>query len=447
MSALQEMLEATPYAAYLYSYPHKTAYRRLQPAVALDELWDAQDRSALFLYLHVPFCEMRCGFCNLFTTAKPKEDAVEAYLGALARQAKRVRAALGGASGRDAPRFVRAAIGGGTPTLLDASQLAGVLDLLEETMGADLARIPVSVEVSPETADGEKLALLRARGVDRVSIGVQSFLESETAAVYRPQKRRDVERVLGTMKELGFPTVNVDLIYGIEGQTPATWIASINAALTFEPEELYLYPLYVRPLTSLGKSSRSWDDERIALYRAGREHLLARGWTQVSMRMFRAPNAPDGAEAPVYHCQEDGMVGLGSGARSYTDALHYSTEFAVGQSGVRQIIDSFIATPDEGFGKADWGIRLDAQERRRRWVILSLLAEGVDLAAYRARFGGDAMADLPELGELAQRGLAELDGGAARLSLTAAGVERSDTIGPWLFSSRVQQLMRSAELR
>ena len=141
------------------------------------------------------------------------------------------------------------------------------------------------------------------------------------------------------------------------------------------------------------------------------------------------------------------MVGLGSGARSYTDALHYSSEFAVGQSGVRQIIDSFIAMPDEEFGKAEWGIRLDAQERRRRWVILSLLAEGVDLAAYRARFDGDVMRDLPELAELARHGLATLDMAAARLTLTEEGVERSDTIGPWLFSSRVQSLMRSAELR
>lgn len=444
---LTEWLRETPYAGYLYSYPHKTSYRRIEPAEDLGRLWAGEDRQRLFLYAHVPYCEMRCGFCNLFTTTNPREDAVEAFLAALERQARVVKEAIGEA------RFARLAIGGGTPTLLDVRGLARVLDVAERTLGESLSRIPVSVESSPQTATADKLKLLRDRGVDRISIGVQSFFEDEARSVYRPQTRAEVERALGAIKEFGFPTLNVDLMYGIEGQDEARWLSSIDAALGFAPQELYLYPLYVRPLTGLGRSSRAWDDQRVALYRAGRAHLLARGWTQVSMRMFRAPgapggagsSAPDGADAPVYHCQEDGMVGLGAGARSYTERLHYSTEWAVGASGVKEILRDYVARDEASFARADWGVRLDDEDRRRRWTILSLLAEGIDGDAYRARFGSELRDDLPQLDELVTEGMAAREG--AWLRLTEAGVERSDTIGPWLCSARVSSLMESYALR
>lgn len=71
-ASLQEMLQASPYQAYVYSYPHKTAYRPIDPPIPLETLWSQQNRQALFLYIHIPFCEMRCGFCNLFTTVKDR---------------------------------------------------------------------------------------------------------------------------------------------------------------------------------------------------------------------------------------------------------------------------------------------------------------------------------------------------------------------------------------
>src|SRR6476660_8515625 len=108
------------------------------------------------------------------------------------------------------------------------------------------------------------------------------------------------------------------------------------------------------------------------------------------MRMFRAADAPD-ADGPVYCCQDDGMIGLGCGARSYTRALHYSSEWAVGAKSVSAIIERWIAKTDAELAVADYGIRLDADEQRRRWLILSLLSdEGLDLAAYRATFHADA---------------------------------------------------------
>jgi len=330
--------ERTPlYAGYTYAYPHKTAYRTLKPPVALRDVWAAERRDALFLYLHTPFCEMRCGFCNLFTTANPPPGFAQDYMAALRRQAARTREALGRAT------FARLAVGGGTPTYLDEAGLESLFDVAEQTFGVDPQNIPVSVETSPLTAEAGKLRLLRGRGVDRISIGVQSFIEAEVNAVGRSQKTAVVERALDRIRNVGFPTLNIDLIYGLPGQTTGSWLESLRAALRFKPEELYLYPLYVRPLTGLGRrGQKAEDDLRPACYRAGRELLLESGYRQVSMRMFQAGQAP-AADGPAYCCQDDGMVGLGCGARSYTRALHYSGEYAVGATGVREILAAYIA--------------------------------------------------------------------------------------------------------
>ena len=436
--SLEAWLADSPYHSYLYAYPHKTAYRPLDPPISLQSIWADEQRDALFLYIHIPFCEMRCGFCNLFTAARPKAEFVEAYLATLTRQCQRVRAALCQA------RFARLAIGGGTPTLLDVAGLTAVLDLAELTMGADLQRIPASVEVSPETITAEKLRLLRQRGVDRISIGVQSFIEAEALAINRPQRTAEVEATLDALREAGFPTLNIDLMYGLPEQTVATFRTSLEAALRWRPEELYLYPLYVRPLTTLGRHGREWDDQRLELYRAACEMLGAAGYTQSSMRMFRASHAPSD-DGPVYCVQTDGMVGLGCVARSYTSGLHYASEYAVGARGVREILGAWVARTDAAFDVADYGLRVDLDDQRRRFVALSLLAEGIDLGAYRRRFGSDAMADLPQLSGLEPLGLATRR--EDRLTLTSMGLERSDAIGPWLRSDRVRALMQGSALR
>jgi oxygen-independent coproporphyrinogen-3 oxidase len=437
LTASDPLLDGSPYQGYSYAYPHKTAYRPFPRPLPLRELWSGERRDALFLYLHVPFCEMRCGFCNLFTQARPGAALMDEYLVAFGRQVEQVRAALGHAT------FARFAIGGGTPTALDVKRLAALLDLAARLLGPAAGRIPASVETSPETAEPEKLALLRRQGVTRISLGVQSFLESETAAVGRPQKLAAVVAALDRIRELGFPILNIDLIYGLPGQTTASWLDSVRAALRFRPEELYLYPLYVRPLTGLGRSGRSWDDQRLACYREARDLLRAEGYRRTSMRMFRAGHCP-AENGPVYCCQHDGMVGLGCGARSYTRTVHYSGRYAVRAQGVREIIAAYVAQPAETFAAADYGFRLDADEQRRRYVLQSLLqAEGLSLSGYRRRFSTDALDDLPRLTELELRGLSRAEEG--KLILTDAGLERSDAIGPWLYSPAVRALMEAYE--
>ncbi|MFJ9609627.1 STM4012 family radical SAM protein [Kitasatospora sp. NPDC101176] len=434
----------SPYRSYVYAYPHKTAYRPLPERPALRELWAGEAQHALSLYLHVPFCEVRCGFCNLFTRIGSPEGLTTAYLDALERQAVAVRAAL-----EEDARFALAAFGGGTPTYLTAGELERLCDIAERRMGADLRAVPLSVEASPATATADRLEVLAARGATRLSLGVQSFVDAEARSAVRPQRRAEVEAALGRIRAAGFPVLNIDLIYGIDGQTEASWLHSLDAALTWQPEELYLYPLYVRPLTGLARrgeqeSPSAWDTRRLALYRAGRDHLLARGYQQVSMRMFRRAASPQ-AGAGEYACQTDGMVGLGCGARSYTSRLHYSFDYAVNATEVRGIIDDFVATED--FHHAEVGHRMSGDEPRRRHLVQSLLqAAGMPLADYRARFGSTPTEDFPvELAEFAARGWLAEDG--ERLLLTPEGLAHSDAAGPMLFSPGVAALMAAYEAK
>jgi len=438
------LLKSKIFQSYVYSYPHKTAYRPISPQKPLTDVWSKEDKRALFLYIHIPFCEMRCGFCNLFTTVTHNEDFVTQYVNTLQKQAKHVKTALGKSS------FARLAIGGGTPTRLPIHHLEMVLNVAEDTMGADLLQIPISVEMSPETATKDKLELLRSRGVTRASIGVQSFFESEVAAVNRRQTTAEVEAALTRMRAAGFPTINIDLIYGLAGQTVETWLQSIRAALRFEPEEIFLYPLYVRPLTGLGTSEKEWDDIRLNCYRQGRDFLLSQGYTQTSMRMFQRNTEETlcitSLHQPIYCCQADGMVGLGCGARSYTDDLHYSNEYAVGGKGIREILQGYIQTPEDLFDFVNYGFELDTGEKRRRYILLSLLShEGLNFSNYQTRFNTEVFGDLPELSELFDLNLATEDKGI--LQLTQLGVEYSDAIGEWLFSDKVRDLMQRYQLK
>ncbi|MCQ9181087.1 STM4012 family radical SAM protein [Streptomyces sp. IBSBF 2953] len=446
--APEPLTGVSPYQHYVYAYPHKTAYRPLPARPLLSDLWAAEPKDALSLYLHIPFCEVRCGFCNLFTRIGAPDGLTGAYLDALERQATTVRDALGES---DRVRFATAAFGGGTPTFLTAGELERLCDIAEHRMGADLRAVPLSVEASPATATADRLAVLAERGATRLSLGVQSFVGTEARAAVRPQRRADVETALGRIRDARIPVLNIDLIYGIDGQSEQSWLHSLDAALAWRPEELYLYPLYVRPLTGLdrrasaGGSDRAWDEQRLTLYRTGRDHLLAHGYRQQSMRMFRRADAPPQG-ADDHACQTDGMIGLGCGARSYTAALHYSFDYAVGMHEIRGIIDDYVRGGPADFARAQVGFRMDPREARRRHLLQSLLqAEGLRLDDYRARFGGAPADDFgPELGRLADRGwLTDADPTALRL--TPEGLAHSDAVGPDLFSPAVRTAMAAYE--
>ena len=431
------MLDGSPYQGYLYAYPHKTAYRPLDPRPPLHDVWAGEDRTSLFLYLHVPFCEMRCGFCNLFTRSNPPAEQVRRFLSQLRFEAMATSEALGrGALRSRSDRRWHTDL----PHRTRAQQ-----NYLTSWRSMSAERLALAVETSPATATPDRLAVLAEHGTQRVSIGVQSFLDHEAHAAGRPQRRSDVDKALAAIRDAAIPMLNIDLIYGIDGQTPATWAESLAAALHWRPEELYLYPLYVRPLTGLSRraaSTQDWNLQRLVLYRQGRDTLRAAGYRQLSMRHFRRG---DVSEPLVdYECQDDGMVGLGVGARSYTGALHYSYDYAVSVRGVRAVLDEYLERAE--FGHAEVGFELDRHEQRRRWLVKTLLrADGLSRPEWTQRFGDDVLEAFPDLDDLVARGWLILD--PDRIRLTDEGLAHSDAIGPWLVSESVRERMGEYTLR
>ncbi|MEJ2612017.1 MAG: STM4012 family radical SAM protein [Candidatus Thiodiazotropha sp.] len=429
---LQAHLDGMPYQNYVYSYPHKTSYREFKKTTLLKEAWESENKRALFLYVHIPFCEMRCGYCNLFTTAHPDPQWVDDYLAALHRQASVTANYLG-----DGFRFEQLAIGGGTPTYLTPEQLQRLFHVLRNELSLNAQGI--SVEVSPATADAERLALLQQQGVTRISIGVESFDKEELHALGRPQKPDQVDRTLLRIRDIGVACLNIDLIYGSAAYSLKRWRYTIDRALAYQPEELFLYPLYVRPLTGLArKQQRQPEDHRLEAYFEARERLLTAGYHQTSMRMFvRADSRESRGQ---YRCQEDGMIGLGAGARSYTQSLHYSSHYAVDSSQIGQIISHYNQATEASLAQATYGYRLDREDQYRRYVLLSLLQEsGLQCADYQQRFGSKVLDDLPEIGLLEDFGLGELQSEFIRLN--ERGIAYSDLIGSWLFSRRVRERM------
>ncbi|HEY9060512.1 MAG TPA: STM4012 family radical SAM protein [Pseudobacteroides sp.] len=441
---LEILLKGDPYKSYLYSYPHKTAYGKFDP-LPIESLWKDESKKSLFLYTHIPFCRSKCGYCNLLSICEKDDNFHEIYVNALERQAKDIKEAIGPLS------FAGFAIGGGTPTILSESNLERLFDIARSILVVDTESIPISVETSPKEASYSKLKLIRDRNADRISIGIQSFIQSEAVYINRAENYNSIYTALESIKKLEFPVLNVDLIYGIPGQTMKSWEYSLRETLKYKPQEIYIYPLYVRPLTGLGiksKTIKKDNDIRMELYKTACSILKDSGYSQLSMRCFSLEKEFDkeinkaNVNLPEYSCQEDGMIGLGCGARSYTKNVHYSYEYGVSHGVVKGIIESYIGT--KSYKYADFGFILNEEEQKRRFVLKSLLyKDGIDYYKYKELFSSRVMDDFTELSCLVELGYAKQYNSDDKsvLKLTEEGLALSDSIGPWLMSQKVRDRM------
>ncbi len=424
------------YEQYAYSYPHKQAYRELLTPISLQTAWSKEDKTRLSAYLHLPFCEMRCGFCNLFTVSNPK-NGIDTYLDALQREAQTYHTSL------PSIQFETYAIGGGTPTFLEADDFAKMLSIFRDDLGVDTNQKYGSIEASPKSISPEKIALIESYGINRVSIGIQSWIEQETKLLGRPQTPELAHQALSQLSNSTIPEINIDLIYGIHGQTKKSWLYSLQKTLEFDPVEVYLYPLYTRALTGLEKMNHQQEDHRLMLYRIGRDFLKNEGYEQVSMRCFRKSKI--GHVETLHNSVVDGMIGIGAGARSYTKTLHYSTHYAVSRKAIQSIIETYSTKQSADFEQITYGIYLDEAERIRRFLIKSLIDGGsLDSELFEQYFNQkiesiSIIMDLFEQGWLMQNG--------SIIRLNEAGMEMEDFIGPALFSDQILNLMSEYELQ
>ncbi len=195
----------------------------------------APAESVLGLYVHVPFCALRCHFCS-FTTAPFREGAMARYLAALHREIDLVATAPWTPDVRLETVF----LGGGTPSLLEAGELADVLGHLRGTFTI-APEAEITVECNPESVDALKLADYRRAGVTRVSLGVQSLDDAILPRLNRRHDGASAKRAFDAARAAGIASVSIDLMYGLPGLDVAGWARAVDAVIDWRPDHLSAY--------------------------------------------------------------------------------------------------------------------------------------------------------------------------------------------------------------
>lgn len=430
-----------PYIQYMYSYPHKTAYRPLK-GISLGDYAHVLSGRGHGLYLHIPFCQAKCGYCNLFSVWGMGLETISLYLDAVECQSRQYAEILSPFH----TEFSEISIGGGTPLLLTETQLARMFQILENYFLCSKDRM-LAIETAPNQTVREKLKILKQSGVSRISMGIQSFSDKELGTLGRQHCAGRAEEALELLKLFDFPCVNVDFIYGIPGQTVESLLASLKKALSYEPDELFLYPLYLKHGAWL---QRELPDSAVILrqYQEASAFLKGEGFRQDSMRRFvRSPSGLEKEETRSFsECGFGTSLALGCGGRSYLGNLHFCTPYAITGKDCRSQLEQFMNTKD--FSPITHGILLSEEEQKRRYVIRSLLIRpGLNLGRYQEIFGTSAMVDFVLLGDWTNQGYAQivLSKDTAYLTLTETGLGLSDWLGAQLISPQVLEKMKEWE--
>ena len=423
------------YIQYMYSYPHKTAYRPLK-GVYLRDYASVLAGKGHGLYLHIPFCQSKCGYCNLFSVTGLGQEAADRYLTAVERQSSQYQEILTSVG----TEFSELVIGGGTPLYLTVQQLERMFHIVTCYFRFSENRSLV-VETAPNQTTREKLELLKQAGVSRISMGIQSFSDKELSVLGRQHNAEKARQAFALIKTYDFPCVNVDFIYGIPGQTAASLLESLKEALQFEPEEIFLYPLYVKHGARMEREGVVLEPETaFAQYQAASSFLRGNGYRQDSMRRFvRQTTARAFSE-----CGFGTSIGLGCGGRSYLGNLHFVRPYAINRSDCLARLKDYENTAD--FMEITHGIILSEEEIKRRYVIRHLLIRpGLELERYQELFGEDVLDAFSLLRAWIEQGYAVVEENGF-LSLTEAGLGVSDYLGPQLISPAVDQAMHEWEV-
>jgi oxygen-independent coproporphyrinogen-3 oxidase len=362
------------------------------------------------LYIHIPFCAVRCHYCD-FNTYAGLEKYFEPYADAVREEIRRAA----GEYGRLPIQTIF--IGGGTPTVLPPGQLGGIFAACREHF-AVAPDAEITSEVNPGTVDQAHFTALRAMGVNRLSMGVQSFDEAELKWLGRIHSAGEAEQAFDAARATGFTNINLDFIFGLPGQDPSTWMRTLQRAIALGPEHLSLYSLTVEQGTPLadwvrrGRAPAPDDDLAADLYLASQDLLAAHGYAQYEISNW-AKDASHQCRHNLVYWRDEAYLGFGAGAHSYArDRRWWNVR------PVPQYIQRINAGKPAVSGQETVGRRLEMGETMM--LGLRLVLEGVGESGFRARFGvslDEAFGE--ELAALTARGLIERL--PARVRLTAEG--------------------------
>ncbi len=359
---------------------------------------------SLSLYLHIPFCRHRCAYCD-FNTYTGLSDLQTAYAEALSAEIRQV-------SGTVRRPVHTIFFGGGTPSLMSPADMQTILSTVYERFDV-AANAEVSMEANPNTITRPYLDAMRALGINRLSFGVQSVVPSELALLERQHDFQTVVDAVATARAAGFDNFNIDLIYGVPGQTLTSWQQSVEAILDFRPKHFSLYCLTIEEGTPMARwlhtgtmpapdpdlAADQFELARNLLGAAGYDHYEISNWSQ-----------------PGYECQHNltywrngDYLGLGAGAHGHADGIRYAV--------VRQP-RSYIKRIAAGGGNYPLSSAvaqstvLDRESKISDTVItqLRLLNEGLDNTLFEAQFAvspreafGETLLELLDWGLLQER--------------------------------------------
>lgn len=273
------------------------------------------------LYIHIPFCVQKCHYCGFYSTTYTEQLADE-FIACLSIEASRTAPAC-------ADRiFESVYIGGGTPTTLSVIQLAQIIEMIKTRFTLSESA-EVTLEANPNTATVEFLGYIRDCGINRLSIGVQSFSDRILSSLGRPHDAAQALSAVDCARKAGIANINVDLIYAIPGQTMDDWTHTLNKVISLCPQHISLYSLsldensqYYRDAIS-GKFSLPEDTVAVHMYEYALVRLTEAGFRRYEISNFSLPGFE--CRHNVNYWERGEYVGLGPAASSFVAGRRYHT--------------------------------------------------------------------------------------------------------------------------
>jgi oxygen-independent coproporphyrinogen-3 oxidase len=347
------------------------------------------------IYLHIPFCVKKCAYCD-FTSYANREADLDAYVSALIEE-MRVAASAYGNFPVETVFF-----GGGTPSLLSPKQLCALMEALCARFSLRLGA-EITMEANPGTVTPENLAAYRRAGVNRLSIGVQSFDAALLRRVGRIHTSADAEAAVSMARAAGFENISMDLIYSLPGQTIESFMGDVRRARALGASHLSLYALILEPGTPLYAQNPQLPDEEVILaMRREAQALLAPEFIRYEISNY-AKRGMECRHNLVYWTRGD-YLGLGCAAHSLMRGERF------------QNADS-LSDYLRGIGVVRRE-KVTKEDAREETIMLSTRTRaGIDLDAFRARFGDDLRkSKAADIARLVSLGLVEISGGFLRLT-------------------------------
>lgn len=378
-------------------------------------------RPPLSLYVHIPFCESVCYYCACNKIITKHHDRASAYLDTLEREIELHTQVLG-----THEAVSQLHLGGGTPTFLSDTELERLMTALRRSFRFD-RNAEISIEVDPRTATPERLAFLATQGFNRLSFGVQDFDPRVQHAVHRVQSFEMVRELIDSARLIGYPSINVDLIYGLPLQTPESFGRTIDQVAQSRPDRIALYayahlPQRFKPQRRILTEELPVGDSRLRLLQDSIVGFLAAGYTYIGMDHFALPDDPLAVARRQgrlhrnfqgYSTQPDcDLVGLGVSAIGRVGATY--------SQNAKSLADYEDAVHHRRFATAR-GLAVTRDDLVRRAVIMALMCQGcvefesIELA-HLISVPEYFCAELEQLVPLAELGLVELEPGVIQVT-------------------------------